>query len=62
MLTLDQKRDLCSTIVTLDGRAARISGAANKFATVAILNSALSCEYTWEAVERVIKAGGKFKS
>jgi len=62
MLSLEQKRDLCQTIVTLDGQAARICGAQNQYATVRQLKSALSCEYTWDAVELICKRDGRFKS
>lgn len=48
--------------VTLNGERAKISGVRNRFATVTQMRSRLSCEFSWEAVERIIANGGRFQS
>jgi len=50
-------------IVTLDGQPARVVGWQNDFATVRTDDpNGPSCEFAWSTVERVIAAGGQFKS
>ena len=48
--------------VRLDGKPATIKGRLNKFATVAQIESALSCEFSWPAVKRILNKGGNFKT
>jgi hypothetical protein len=60
--TLDQRRALCETRVTLDGQPARISGAQRDFAMVRITASGLGAEWAWPTVARIVAKGGKFKS
>jgi len=60
--TLDQRRDLCSIDVTLDGKPARIAGAKLPFAIVREAQSTKSVEFAWETVVRIIANGGAFRS
>jgi len=60
---LNQRRDLCALEVTLDGRRAKISGAANNFATVHRFDDGLTIEYSWSAVWAVTgRADRNFQS
>ena len=62
-ITDETKWDLVNAEVTLDGKRAKISGAKSKFATVwQFDNSAISAQWSWEAVARVVANGGKFKT
>ena len=48
---------------TLDGYPALVCGVVNDFATVATINGpALRAEFAWSTVERILAAGGKFKT
>lgn len=48
---------------TLDGKPAIIGGRSNKFATVGILPDGYDCEFSWQAVERIMTVGnGSFNS
>lgn len=59
----DKRRELCAAVVTLDGRPAKISGALRRHPVVWVLDDPrISVAFTWESVERVIAAGGAFKS
>jgi hypothetical protein len=61
--TLDQRRYLCGAAVTLDGTRARITGAHNRFATVAAWPDGVRrCEFAWATVARIVARGGAFKS
>ena len=63
LITTEQKYELISARVTLDGKPAKISGARMQFATVATLDaSGAAVEFSWQAVARIVAAGGKFKS
>jgi hypothetical protein len=44
----------------LDGVPAKIVGRANEFATVAALNSAAAVQYSWHAVNRIMRDRGRF--
>lgn len=48
--------------VTLNGKPAKLSGVHKPFATVTDLATGLSAEWSWEAVENVMRKGGHFKS
>lgn len=63
-LTLQAKRELCWTEdVTLDGKPAKIMGAANAYATVATLNvDGPAVEFAWPTVVRIVASGAAFKS
>lgn len=62
-ITTEQKYDLIDQRVTLDGKPAKISGARQEFATVAtIATDGPAVQFSWEAVSRVVAAGGAFKS
>lgn len=62
MPTLAERYELCAAEVTLDGQRAKISGARNDFATVSIVASGLSCEWSWQAAARIVTKGGDFRS
>jgi hypothetical protein len=60
---LNQRRDLCALEVTLDGRRAKISGAAMDFATVYRFDDGMTVEFSWSAVWAVTgRADRNFKS
>jgi hypothetical protein len=48
--------------ITLDGSPATIGGYQMSFGTVGILSHGRSEEFSWQAIERVVRLGGKFKS
>lgn len=58
----EKRMEFCMAKVTLNGLRARVSGVRNPFATVTQFGTGLSAEWSWEAVERIIANGGKFKS
>jgi hypothetical protein len=63
IITTEQKYDMISQRVTLNGKPAKISGARRQFAMVATLNSeGASAEFAWSTVARIVAAGGKFKA
>jgi hypothetical protein len=57
-----EKEKFMSAEVTLNGKRAKISGRKNKFATVSQLPDGESYDWSWDAVARIVKSGGKFKS
>jgi hypothetical protein len=59
---VNKRRDLCSRDVTLDGRRAVLSGARLPFAVVAALDGGGVVPFSWDAVERVLRSGGAFRS
>lgn len=48
--------------ITLNGKPAKIMGHRNRFATVAQLDGPLACEFSWQAVKRILDRGGVFKA
>jgi hypothetical protein len=62
IVTIDQRYDLIAAVVTLDGKPAKISGALQPFATVALLPSGTATEFAWITVARIVANGGAFKS
>ena len=46
----------------LDGHDAIISGRWNKFSSVARYDGKQAIEFSWQAVDRIMRAGGEFKS
>lgn len=61
--SFDARRELVSAVVTLNGRPAKISGIYNDAATVWPLdNPAAGVAFAWATVERIVAAGGAFKS
>lgn len=61
-VAVETRQELCRAKVTLNGQAAKITGYANRFATVTDTATRLSAQWSWEAVERVVANGGAFKS
>lgn len=63
MLTLEEKRKLCSLSVTLDDKPAVIAGARLDFGWVTTLDGRQSVEYSWHAIQHVVtNYKGAFKS
>lgn len=60
-ITIEQRRELCSAAVTLDGEPARITGAALPFAKVSTATNG-GYEWAWPTVARIVANGGAFKS
>ena len=60
----ERRMELCSAIVTLDGKRAQIIGWSNDFATVTQLpDGKVSAEFAWTTVEHVIKnSNGEFNA
>jgi hypothetical protein len=48
--------------VTINGRGAVICGFKEKFATVTSTDMSLSADFSWKAVDRIMKSGGNFKT
>ena len=46
---------------TLNSHPAHISGAKLSFAVVSINHTCVSCDFSWPAIKRIMKNGGKFK-
>ena len=59
---LNYRRSLCERSCTLNGKPGQVTGARNPFAYVLDRDTGLGCEYAWPTVERVLAAGGRFKS
>ena len=58
----DTKLKLMNARITLDGRAARIIGRLNEFATIATIEAPLvSAEWSRSAAERIVNNGGQFR-
>ncbi|MFA5158563.1 MAG: hypothetical protein WC451_05275 [Patescibacteria group bacterium] len=47
---------------TLDGKPARVLGRLNNFATIAQIPDGLKADWCWDIVDRIMTAGGNFKS
>lgn len=60
--TAEYRRELCNMPCTMNGKPAQVSGALLRFAVVSERDSGLACEFSWQAVERVLANGGAFKS
>jgi len=60
-MNAEKKSILVAARVTLNGRPAVIAGKSLKFANVCTLCGTLRAEYSWEACERIVLAGGNFK-
>lgn len=58
----ERKRDLCNRRVRLNGLPARISRRYERFAFVEQLATGLGCEWSWNAAQRIVEAGGDFRS
>jgi hypothetical protein len=58
---IEKRKNLCSASVTLNGKAAVVSGVKLDFAKVRSLDGTMQGEWAWETVERVIKNGGRFQ-
>jgi hypothetical protein len=55
MISYDERVAMIHTPVTLNGQPARIGGARNRFAGVAVLPDGPSYEFAWETVAHIIK-------
>ena len=62
MITQEMKNNFILENVTLNNKPAIICGRLNDFATVAVLQGEEHAEFSWEAVDRIIKNNkGEFK-
>lgn len=61
-ISTDERYALIDARVTLNGKPAKISGARMQFAMVAALDGSMEFEWSWDAVARIVTAGGKFKA
>jgi len=63
LVSLQRKRELVDTPVSLNGRPARIVGVQQPFATVATIPQGPAMEWSWEAADRIVREhGGSFQS
>lgn len=63
--TVERRRSMVESAgvkPTLNGHRASVGGYRLPFAHVADLETGLECEFSWEAVARVMARGGAFKS
>lgn len=58
----DRRSRLAGTHVTLDGKAASIVGFRLDYGIVAALDGSARFEWAWPTIERVVAAGGDFRS
>lgn len=61
-ITQEEKDKLVSTPVYLDGKPARICGSLLDFPVVRRIDIAMSVEFSWGAVKRIVESDRKFKS
>jgi len=47
---------------TLDSKPARVLGRLNNFATIAQVPDGVKADWCWDTVDRIMSAGGNFKS
>lgn len=63
MISIERRRELVDTDITLDGEPALIGGILNDFAGVRLLRNGLGCEFAWETVEHIVtNRSGEFRS
>lgn len=62
MIDLDARRDLIDRRITLNDHPAYIVGVREQFAMVRDAETHLGCQWSWEAVQRVIENGGHFRT
>lgn len=61
--TIDARRKLCASFVTLNGKPAKISGVNNTAATVWIIASPqTSADFAWSTVAKIVERGGDFSA
>ena len=59
--SIDERRKLIVATVTLNGKPAKISGVYNDVATVWLIESpAVSADFGWSTVGRIVAHGGDF--
>lgn len=64
-IPLSRRRELVEQargVATINGHRASLGGARRGFAVVTDLETGLSAEWSWDAVERILSKGGEFKS
>jgi len=60
-ISREERQELCSRRVTVNGAPAKISGVTRKWASVTVLPDGASYEWTWAVVARIVReAGGRF--
>lgn len=62
LITREERQELCSAEVTLNGEPARITGSGTAYAVVTQKRTHLGCEFAWSTAKRVLANGGHFKS
>lgn len=62
-MTIDQKRELMAREITINGERAAITGIYERFPRVESLRGAISVEFAWATIERVVtNSNGAFKA
>jgi hypothetical protein len=61
-LTLEQKLDIVSNSITLNGKPAIIIGAKSDYATVIALDGSERYQWNWVTAARIVENGGNFKA
>ena len=63
-ISIERRQELVQTrTATINGKPALISGWNNDFATVADIDTWLSCEFAWPTVDHIVtNKNGAFKS
>lgn len=59
---LDRRRALCTPLVTLDGKPARVGGAFLRYPKVTTLDLSQTIEFSWGAVKRIMENDKAFRS
>jgi len=60
-ISRDERYELCSSRVTLNGEPAKIGGITKKWASVTVLPNGPSYDWTWDVIARIVaEAGGRF--
>jgi hypothetical protein len=62
MVKLDERYDLMTATVTLDGKPAQISGAKQDHAMVRTYPDGNGYSWSWDTVRDVVAKGGNFRS
>jgi hypothetical protein len=62
LITREDRQQMCSAEVTLNGEPARITGSGTAYARVTQKRTGLGCEFAWATAKRVLANGGHFKS
>lgn len=61
-VSIEDRRALCEMPCTLDGKPAKIIGAANAYAEVHQTPDGFGWHWSWPAVAHILANGGNFRS